>query len=118
MAQVLLITHDTGLRDALTALLWNRGHDVVTERCPVERALHVGWGAAFIDVSDGGVFGLALVGRMRAGQPMCRIAAIDWVRQATGRRRLVRAIELGADEFLGKPMSQPVAEALLERLQL
>ena len=118
MALVVLITRDTRLRDALTVLLLSRGHDVVTECRPVERALSVRWGAAFIDVSDGGVFGLALVRRLRAGQPACRITAIDWVRQTTGRRRLARAIELGADEFLGKPMSKMIAEALLGRIEL
>ncbi len=118
MTQVVLITQDSWFRDALATLLCNRGHDVVTEHYPVERALRVGWGAAFIDVSDSGVFGLSLVRRIRACQPTCRIAAIDWVREAAGRRRLVQAIELGADEFLAKPLSKSGAEALLGRLQL
>ena len=118
MAYVVLITQDSKLRDALTVLLCDRGHDVVSQHCRVEQTLIHGWEAAFIDISDGGESGLALVGRIRSNRPTCRIAAIDWVREPAGQRRLARAIELGADEFLGKPMSKSVAEALLGRLEL
>ncbi len=118
MARVVLITQDAGLRDMLRPLLSGRGHHVVTELSPVERAVDIGWRAAFIDVSESGDRGLTLVRKMRAGQPACRIAVIDRVRQRAGRRRLMRAIRLGADEFLGKPVSVGTVEALLGRLHL
>ena len=118
MARLVLITQDAGLRDMLRPLLSGRGHHVVTELSPVERVVHIGWRAAFIDVSESGVPGLALVRKLRARQPACRIAVIDRVRQRAGRHRLVRAIGLGADEFLGKPVSMGTVEALLERFHL
>lgn len=118
MARVVLITQDSGLRDVLRPLLSSRGHHLVTELTPVEQVVHIGWRAAFIDVSEGGVRWYTLVRKMRAGQPACRIAVIDRVRHRAGRRRLVRAIGLGADEFLGKPVSMGPVEALLERFHL
>ena len=115
MAQVVVISQDDTLHDVLLRQLVDRGHAVVQEMCPAERTILRRWRAAFVDLTDSGMFGVALVAEIRSLQPRCRIAVIDAVRETTGQLRIALGLAAGADDFLGKPVSDEAAKRFVQR---
>jgi len=74
--------------------------------------------AALVDLSAVGDYGLAVIVRTRLHMPGTRIAAIDGGRGCDSLDRLARAVSLGADDFMRKPVLVSEAADVLERLGL
>ncbi len=120
-AQVLLISRDGRLRDALGRLLRGRGHRLSVQACfagPSPPWLAQAWDAAFFDLSEDGNQGLATVALAHQHRPSLPITAIDKGGNTRGLDRLAQAVTLGAEEFMRKPIDRDDAQALLERLHL
>jgi ActR/RegA family two-component response regulator len=121
MARIALITDDRALRQDMRALVTRRGHSVVEQRTRgVRRAtcLTEPLDAAFVDLSAVGDYGLAVIVRTRRRMPAMRIAVIDGGTGCDSLNRLARAVSLGADDFMKKPVLVSDAADVLERLGL
>lgn len=119
MARIALITDDRALRRDLRALARRRGHSVVEQRTGGVRhatRLEEPLDAAFVDLSAVGDYGLAVI--VRARMPGTRIAVIDGGRGRDSLDRLARAVSLGADDFMKKPVLASDAADVLERFGL
>jgi ActR/RegA family two-component response regulator len=69
-----------------------------------------------VDLSAAGENGLAVVSHTRRHMPETRIAVIDGGRGCGSLGRLARAVSLGADDFMKKPVRMGDAADVLERL--
>jgi ActR/RegA family two-component response regulator len=121
MATIVLISDDRVLRRKMRALVTTRGHSML-ER-PALAACHATClrkplDAAFVDLSAVGDYGLAVIEGTRLRMPDTRIAAIDEGRGCESLNRLARAVSLGADDFMKKPVVVSDAADVLERLGL
>jgi len=121
MAKILLVSRDGAVRDALRSLLRRRGHEITARstfgatgwpRAATE------WDAAFLDLAEEGDDGLAMVARAREYEPAMRITVLDEGGDSPGLHRLARAVALGAEEFVRKPIDRLDADAVLDRLGL
>jgi ActR/RegA family two-component response regulator len=121
MARVVLISDDGVLRRELRALVTGRGHSLLDQpavgACPTT-CLTEPLDAAFIDLSAAGDYGLAVIEGTRLRMPGTRIAAIDGGRGCKSLDRLARAVSLGADDFMKKPVVESDAADVLQRLGL
>ena len=120
-ANVLLISRDGRVREALGRLIRRRGHRLsVRPGFAGSTASWLGqaWDAVFFDLSKDGNQGLATVALARQRTPSLPITAIDRGGDSPGLDRLARAVTLGAEEFMRKPIDRDDAEALLDRLHL
>jgi ActR/RegA family two-component response regulator len=123
MARIVLISDDGALRRDLRRLVRQRGHSMREQ--PALRACQAGrlcrkepLDAAFLDLSTTGDCGLAAVVLARARMPGVRIAVIDGGKGCNSLNRLARAVSLGADDFMKKPILVSDATDVLERLGL
>ena len=121
MARVLLVSPDAAVRDALRSLLRRRGHEL-TARSTFAATdwprLPTAWHAAFLDLTEGGDDGLAMVARARELEPAMRITVLDEGGDSPGLHRMACAVALGAEEFVRKPIDRLDADAVLDRLGL
>lgn len=123
MAKIVLMSDDDGLRRDLRKLVSERGHSMREQPalglsqanclCPKEPL-----DAAFLDLSTNGDGGLDVVALARSRMPGIRIAVIDGGRGCDSLNRLARAVSLGADDFMKKPIVVSDAADVLERLGL
>jgi ActR/RegA family two-component response regulator len=123
MARIVLISDDDVLRRDMRKLVSERGHSMREQPalrlcrdnglCPSEP-----WDAAFLDLSSDGDRGLAVVVLARWSMPGIRIAVIDGGRGCASLDRLARAVALGADDFMKKPILVSDAADVFERLGL
>ena len=121
MARIALISDDDVLRQDIRRLLTERGHAMVEP--PARRSDQVACpggslDAALVDLSAGGARGLAMVVYTRINMPGTRIAVIDGGKGCKSLDRLARAVSLGADDFMKKPILESDAADVLERLGL
>jgi ActR/RegA family two-component response regulator len=121
MARIALISDDRVLQQDMRALVTRRGHSML-ER-PARAVCHATClreplDAAFVDLSAVGDYGLAVIVRTRSRMPGTRIAVIDGGRGCDSLDRLARAVSLGADDFMRKPVLVSDAADVLERLGL
>jgi len=121
MARIALVSDDEVLRQDIQKLLSARGHATLEQ--PARRwgnanALSGPLDAAFVDLSTDGDGGLATVVRMRIHMPGTRIAVIDEGKGCASLERLARAVSLGADDFMKKPILESDAAGVFERLGL
>lgn len=121
MARIALISDDDVLRQDIQRLLRQRGHAMLQP--PGRRSDQVdGLGgpldAAFVDLSADGDGGLAMVVYTRINMPSTRIAVIDGGKGCASLDRLARAVSLGADDFMKKPILESDAADVFERLGL
>ena len=121
MARIVLISDDDGLRQDMRSLVTKRGHSMLEQ--PARAVCHVNClreplDAAFVDLSAVGDYGLAMIVRTRLHMPGTRIAVIDGGRGCDSLDRLARAVSLGADDFMKKPVRVSDAADVLERLGL
>jgi len=121
MARIVLISDDRLLRQEMRALVTGRGHSMLEQpalrACPAT-CLREPLDAAFVDLSAAGDYGLAVIEGTRLCMPDTRIAAIDGGRGCDSLNRLARAVSLGADDFMKKPVVVSDAADVLERLGL
>ena len=121
MARIVLLSDDDVLRQDLRSLVTRRGHAML-ERPAVGESptsgLREPLDAAFVDLSAAGDDGLAVVISTRLHMPGTRIAVIDGGWGCAGLDRLARAVSLGADDFMRKPILQSDAADVMERLGL
>ena len=105
----------------MQVLVTARGHSMLERRalgtCHAT-CLREPLDAAFVDLSAGGDYGLAVIQGTRSRMPDMRIAAIDEGRGCDGLNRLARAVSLGADDFMKKPVVASDVADVLERLGL
>lgn len=123
MARIVLISDDDILRRDMRKLVSERGHSMREQPalrlcrdnclCPKEPV-----DAAFLDLSTNGDRGLAVLVLARTRMPGMRIAVIDGGRGCASLDRLARAVSLGADDFMKKPILVSDAADVLERLGL
>jgi ActR/RegA family two-component response regulator len=123
MARIVLISDDDVLRRDMRKLVSERGHSMREQPalrlcrdtclCPPEPL-----DAAFLDLSSHGDCGLAAVMLARSRMPGMRIAVIDGGRGSASLDRLARAVSLGADDFMKKPLLVSDAADVFERLGL
>jgi DNA-binding NtrC family response regulator len=121
MARILVVSSHESMCEALMSLATGRGHKLkVTGSAAHFELTRIGepWDAVFIDVSAGCSEGLRMVALARQRHPSLPIAAVDNGGDSPGLDRLVRAVRLGAVEFMRMPIDRPDAEALMERLSL
>lgn len=121
MARIALISDDDVLRQDLRKLVSERGHSMLEQpavRLCQANCLRASLDAAFVDLSTSGDCGLALVVLARSRMPGIRIAVIDGGRGCDSLDRLARAVSLGADDFMKKPILGSDAADVLERLGL
>lgn len=121
MAKILLISPDGHVHEALGHLIRERGHQLDAETnltATRPGRLDQYWDAAFLDLSGAGDRGLATVRLTRHRNPSVPITVIDAGGESQGFDRLARAVELGAEEFLCKPIDSGDATELLARLSL
>jgi ActR/RegA family two-component response regulator len=121
MARIVLISDDRILRRDMRALVTARGHSMLEQ--PALGACHAPClqeplDAAFVDLSAAGDYGLAVIAGTRSRMPDTRIAAIDQGRGCDSLNQLARAVSLGADDFMKKPVVVSDAADVLERLGL
>jgi ActR/RegA family two-component response regulator len=121
MARIVLVTDDDALRRDLRKLVGTRGHSVLDQ--PGRNAcrgncLEAPVDAAFVDLSTDGDDRVAAVAATRSRMPGTRIAVIDGGRGCSSLDRLARAVSLGADDFMKKPILVSDATDVLERLGL
>lgn len=121
MARTVLISDDGALQRDLRRLMTTRGHSML-ER-PIRDAgdadcVREPLEAAFVDLSAAGEYGLAMVIHTRLHMPDTRIAVIDGGRGCKALDRLARAVSLGADDFMKKPILVSDAANVLDRLGL
>jgi ActR/RegA family two-component response regulator len=119
MARIALISDDDVLRQDMRRLVTGRGHSMPEQ--PARRSCDVDClseplDAALVDLSGVGDHGLAVVVHTRLHMPRTRIAVIDGGRGCGSLERLARAVSLGADDFMKKPVLASEAEDVLERL--
>jgi two-component system chemotaxis response regulator CheY len=121
MARIVLISDDRVLRQDMRALVTGRGHSMLERPawggCRAT-CLREPLDAALVDLSAAGDYGLAVIRRTRLSMPGTRIAAIDGGRGCHSLDRLARAVSLGADDFIKKPVVASDAADVLERLGL
>ena len=121
MARIALMSDDDVLRQDVQRLLSERGHAMLERpaRRPDQADCQGGpWDAAFVDLSADEDRGLAMVVHTRINMPGTRIAVIDGGKGCASLERLARAISLGADEFMKKPILESDAADVFERLGL
>ena len=121
MARIALVSDDDVLRQDIQKLLRERGHamlDQPARRWASADGLSRPLDAAFVDLSTNGDRGLAAVVRMRIHMPGTRIAVIDGGKGCASLDRLARAVALGADDFMKKPILESDAAGVFERLGL
>lgn len=121
MARIVLISDDAALRQDMRALATTRGHSMREQ--PARDARHADCmkeplDAAFVDLSAAGEYGLAVIVHTRLHMPGTRITAIDGGRGCSSLARLGRAVSLGADDFMKKPVLASDAADVLDRLGL
>lgn len=121
MAKILLVSRDGAVRGALRNLLRRRGHEL-TARSTIAATgwpeSPSAWDAAFVDLTEEGDDGLAMVARARELEPAMRITVLDQGGDSPGLHRLACAVALGAQEFVRKPIDRLDADAVLDRLGL
>jgi len=105
----------------MRALVIARGHSMMVQ--PAAGVCHATClgerlDAAFVDLSAAGDYGLVVIEGTRLRMPDMRIAAIDGGRGCDSLNRLARAVSLGADDFMKKPVVVSDAADVLERLGL
>jgi ActR/RegA family two-component response regulator len=115
------MSDDEVLRRDLRTLVSERGHSMLEQpalgSCQANR-LPEPLDAAFLDLSTDGDGGLAAVVLARSRMPSTRIAVIDGGRGCASLNRLARAVSLGADDFMKKPILVSDATDVFERLGL
>lgn len=77
-----------------------------------------GWNVVFVDLSGAGAAGVEMIGVARRRRPLLRITVLDDGGHGSGLDRLARAVALGAEEFMCKPVDRDDADAALDRLGL
>jgi ActR/RegA family two-component response regulator len=121
MARIVLISDDDALRRDMRTLVTPRGHSMreqpARDACDAD-CMGEPPDAAFVDLSAVGEYGLALIIHTRLHMPDTRIAVIDGGRGCGSLDRLARAVSLGADDFMKKPVLASDAMDVLERLGL
>lgn len=121
MARLVLISDDHALRQDMRTLVTARGHSMreqpARDACDAD-CIRGPLDAAFVDLSAVGEYGLALIIHTRLHMPDTRIAVIDGGRGCGSLNRLARAVSLGADDFMKKPVLASDAMNVLERLGL
>jgi len=121
MARIVLISDDDALRRDMRSLVTGRGHSMLErparDACRAD-CLTEPPDAAFVDLAGSGDYGLAVIARTRRRMPATRIAVIDGGRGCGGLDRLARAVSLGADDFMRKPVLVSDAADVMERLGL
>lgn len=119
MARIALISDDDVLRQDMRRLVTRRGHSMLEQPARGSRdvnCLREPLDAAFVDLAAVGDHGLAVVVRTRLHMPGTRIAVIDGGSGCGSLDRLARAVSLGADDFMKKPVLVNEAADVLERL--
>jgi ActR/RegA family two-component response regulator len=121
MARIVLISDDGALRQDMRSLVTRRGHSMLERPAREARradCMREPPDAAFVDLSAAGEYGLAVIVHTRLHMPRTRIAVIDGGRGCGSLERLARAVSLGADDFMKKPVLPSDAADVLERLGL
>jgi ActR/RegA family two-component response regulator len=121
MATIALISDDDVLRRDMRKLVSERGHAMLEQPAlELWQASHLGKppDATFLDLSANGDGGLAAVVFARSRMPSTRIAVIDGGTGCDSLSRLARAVSLGADDFMKKPLLVSDATDVLERFGL
>ena len=123
MATIVLMSDDAVLRRDMRRLVSERGHAMREQPAPRScqaNGLCSGeaWDAAFLDLSTTGDGGLAEVLLARSRMPGMRIAVIDGGRGCASLERMARAVSLGADDFMRKPILVSDAADVFDRLGL
>lgn len=121
MARIVLISDDDVLRRDMRSLVTRRGHAMLEQPARGPRranGLRKPLDAALVDLSAADDYGLAVIMRTRLDMPGTRIAVIDGGRGCDSLGRLARAVSLGADDFMKKPLLVSDAADVLERLGL
>jgi len=121
MARIALISDDDVLRQDMRKLVTERGHSMLAQ--PASRLGQVACSrepldAAFVDLATSGDGELAVVVLTRSRMPGTRIAVIDGGRGCASLNRLARAVALGADDFMKKPILVSDAADVFDRLGL
>lgn len=121
MARIVLISDDEVLRQDMRALVTTRGHSLRDQ--PARNAsdpdcMREPPDAAFVDLAAAGDYGLAVIVHARLHLPETRIAVIDGGTGCGSLDRLARAVSLGADDFIKKPVLAADAADVLDRLGL
>ena len=113
--RVLVVDDDERFATTLSQALARRGWiaDVAHDVAGALAAVHAGLPeAAIVDLRLGGEDGLALLEPLRAAGPGMRILVLTgYASIATA----VKAIKLGADDYLAKPVTASVVATALER---
>ena len=114
-SSVLVVDDDQRFAITLAAALARRGyvahvaHDAVTALATAQSKEPA---AAIVDLKLGGDDGLALIEPLRRAHPQMRIVVLTgYASIATA----VKAIKLGADDYLAKPVTAGAVAAVLER---
>lgn len=121
MARIVLISDDEALRQDIRALVTPRGHSIrdqsALDACDPD-CMRQPPDAAFVDLAAAGDYGLAMIVHARLHLPETRIAVIDGGTGCGSLDRLARAVSLGADDFMKKPVTATDAADVLDRLGL
>ena len=114
--RILLVEDDKVLADALSRALVQAAHavDAVSTGEEADRALALGiYDLAVLDIGLPGISGLEVLKRLRSRRstlPVLMLTAFDSTEDQ------VRGLDLGADDYLSKPLDLPVLEARVRAL--
>jgi diguanylate cyclase (GGDEF)-like protein/PAS domain S-box-containing protein len=115
-ASLLVVDDNEANRDALSRLLRQRGY-AVTAAADGLAALHLVERSTFdlilLDVEMPGISGLDVLKRVREHQSRSQLPIIMVTARSAG-SDVVRALELGANDYVTKPVDFPVAVARIE----
>ena len=120
MSTVLIADDDADHRELLTLALRRAGHEVVTAAdAPTAMAalLAGGFDAALIDVRMPGESGIELCRRLRA-EPVTALLPVMLISADVNDRRILAALQAGADDYLTKPFHRSELCARLDNLML
>ena len=121
MARIVLISDDDTLRRDMRKLVSERGHAMLEQPAlggSQASGLREPLDVAFLDLATNADCGLNVVVLARSRLPGTRIAVIDGGRGCDSLDRLARAVSLGADDFMKKPILVSDATDVFERLGL
>ncbi|GAA2619319.1 response regulator transcription factor [Paractinoplanes durhamensis] len=120
MSTVLIADDDADHRELLTLALRRAGHDVVAAE-DAESAMQLlragGIDAAVLDVRMPGESGIDLCRRLRA-EPGTELLPVMLISADVNDRRVVAALQAGADDYLTKPFHRAELCARLDNLML
>jgi len=105
--RILVVDDEPGNRELLEALLTGLGHEVelAPDGFAALAALKLGFDLVLLDVMMPGMDGFEVARRIRSGSdpsdiPICMVTSL------TGKEERLRAVEVGANDFIAKPVDK------------